>query len=171
MITISCILCISLGQQYHKLAYFVRYSTRAAISHDNSLGSKISHKRFHHNHNISWLQISWDISQYLIVEVFMRYFTKITLSQLCFFVFFSCCPFFPLSSCFAILFSTVGSWGCIVGTVSWYRRILVSFMKHFISSTGALYILVSSYLRILNINFIWPTPRIIVSSYLEYQIF
>ena len=52
--------------------------------------------------------------------------------------------------------STVGSWGCIVGTVSWYRRILVSFMKHFIRSTGALYILVSSYLRILKIKSFRP---------------
>ena len=57
---------------YLMVADFMRYYTRIKISHDCRF-----HEILKQNQNISWLQISWDItpeSKYLMVADFMRYY-------------------------------------------------------------------------------------------------
>ena len=57
------------------------YYTRNKICH----GCRF-HEILHQNYNISWLQISWDItpeSKYLMVSDFVRYFVRITISHGC----------------------------------------------------------------------------------------
>ena len=57
----------------------MRYYTSTKISH----GCRF-HEILYQNQNISWLQISYDItseSKYLMIADFMRYYTKIKISH------------------------------------------------------------------------------------------
>ena len=60
---------------------FMSYYTRIKISH----GCRF-HEISHQNQNISWLQISWDITpeaKYFMVTNFMIYYTRIKISHGC----------------------------------------------------------------------------------------
>ena len=101
-------------------------------------------KILHQSHNISWLQISWDISQeprYFMVADFTRYYTRFKISHGCIF-----CEIFKAGPQYLIIADlryytrTTISHSCrcyeILNqnhNISWYRFHQISHQNHYIS--------------------------------------